>query len=81
MTSQAWIQLIAFLAILAVLAWPMGIWLAAVAGDTTGFMLGRKLGRDFLLQHGPCSSSEPVIRRVPSPFRARGRRSRSASRR
>ena len=31
MTSQAWIQLIAFLVILAALAWPMGIWLAAVA--------------------------------------------------
>jgi K+-transporting ATPase ATPase A chain len=31
MTSQAWIQLVAFLVILAALAWPMGIWLAAVA--------------------------------------------------
>ena len=31
MSSQAWIQLIAFLVVLAVLAWPMGIWLAAVA--------------------------------------------------
>jgi len=31
MSSQAWIQLIAFLLVLAALAWPMGIWLAAVA--------------------------------------------------
>jgi potassium-transporting ATPase potassium-binding subunit len=31
MTSQAWIQLVAFLLALAVLAWPMGRWLAAVA--------------------------------------------------
>ena len=29
------------------------VWLAAVAGDTTGFLLGRKLGRGFLLHHGP----------------------------
>jgi K+-transporting ATPase ATPase A chain len=31
MSSQAWIQLIAFLVVLAALAWPMGRWLAAVA--------------------------------------------------
>ena len=31
MTSQAWIQLVAFLLVLVALAWPMGIWLAAVA--------------------------------------------------
>ena len=31
MSSQAWIQLVTFLVVLAVLAWPMGIWLAAVA--------------------------------------------------
>ena len=31
MSSQAWIQLIAFLVVLAMLAWPMGRWLAAVA--------------------------------------------------
>ena len=28
-------------------------WAAAVAGDTTSYMLGRKLGRGFLLRHGP----------------------------
>ncbi len=31
MTSQAWIQLLAFLVLLLALAWPLGIWLAAVA--------------------------------------------------
>ena len=31
MSSQAWIQLVVFLVVLAVLAWPMGRWLAAVA--------------------------------------------------
>jgi potassium-transporting ATPase potassium-binding subunit len=31
MSSQAWIQLVTFLVVLAVLAWPMGTWLAAVA--------------------------------------------------
>lgn len=29
------------------------VWLAAVLGDTTGFFLGRRLGRNFLLRHGP----------------------------
>ena len=31
MSSQAWIQLVVFLLVLAVLAWPMGRWLAAAA--------------------------------------------------
>jgi K+-transporting ATPase ATPase A chain len=31
MSSQAWIQLVSFLVVLAVLAWPMGRWLATVA--------------------------------------------------
>jgi undecaprenyl-diphosphatase len=29
------------------------VWVAAVAGDTVSFFLGRRLGRDFLLTHGP----------------------------
>lgn len=29
------------------------VWAAAVAGDTVSFFLGRRLGRDFLLRHGP----------------------------
>lgn len=28
-------------------------WLCAFAGDVTGYMLGRRLGRQFLLSHGP----------------------------
>jgi len=28
-------------------------WLAAVAGDLTSFALGRRLGREFLVEHGP----------------------------
>ena len=31
MTSQAWIQLLVLLALLFVLAWPLGRWLTAVA--------------------------------------------------
>jgi membrane protein DedA with SNARE-associated domain/membrane-associated phospholipid phosphatase len=29
------------------------VWTCAVAGDLTSFMLGRKLGRQFLVKHGP----------------------------
>ena len=29
------------------------VWFAAVAGDTASFLLGRRLGREFLLKHGP----------------------------
>jgi membrane protein DedA with SNARE-associated domain/membrane-associated phospholipid phosphatase len=28
-------------------------WFSAWAGDTTSFFIGRRLGRDFVLQHGP----------------------------
>ncbi len=28
-------------------------WFCAVAGDSTSFFIGRRLGRDFLLRHGP----------------------------
>lgn len=28
-------------------------WFAAWAGDTTSFFIGRRLGRDFVIQHGP----------------------------
>jgi undecaprenyl-diphosphatase len=28
------------------------VWTAAVAGDLTSFLLGRRLGRDFMLRHG-----------------------------
>jgi membrane protein DedA with SNARE-associated domain/membrane-associated phospholipid phosphatase len=29
------------------------VWISAVLGDTTSFFIGRRLGRDFLLRHGP----------------------------
>ena len=29
------------------------VWAAAVAGDVTSFYLGRRLGREFLVKHGP----------------------------
>lgn len=29
------------------------VWACAVAGDVTSFVLGRRLGRDFMLRHGP----------------------------
>jgi undecaprenyl-diphosphatase len=29
------------------------VWLCAVSGDLTSFLLGRRLGRDFLVRHGP----------------------------
>jgi undecaprenyl-diphosphatase len=29
------------------------VWVAAMAGDSVSFMLGRRLGREFLLRHGP----------------------------
>lgn len=29
------------------------VWVAAVAGDSAGYWLGRRLGRGFLLRHGP----------------------------
>src|SRR5919109_4690645 len=29
------------------------VWFGALAGDSVSFVLGRRLGRDFLLRHGP----------------------------
>jgi undecaprenyl-diphosphatase len=29
------------------------VWICAILGDTTSFFIGRRLGRDFLLRHGP----------------------------
>ena len=49
------------------------VWLAAVAGDTTGFLLGRKLGSDFLLHHGPRFHVTPdVVARVEGIFDRHG---------
>jgi len=49
------------------------VWLAAIAGDTTGFVLGRKLGRGFLFQHGPRFHITPaLIARVEGIFDRHG---------
>jgi membrane protein DedA with SNARE-associated domain len=49
------------------------VWLAAAAGDTTGFLLGRKLGRGFLLQHGPRFHITPeIVARVEGIFDRHG---------
>jgi undecaprenyl-diphosphatase len=49
------------------------VWLAAVAGDTTGFVLGRKLGRGFLQQHGPRFRITPeIVARVEGIFDRHG---------
>jgi membrane protein DedA with SNARE-associated domain len=49
------------------------VWLAAVAGDTTGFLLGRKLGRDFLFKHGPRFHVTPqIVARVEGIFDRHG---------
>src|SRR4029078_60251 len=34
-------------------------WLAAAAGDFASFLLGRRLGRRFLLARGPCARRAP----------------------
>jgi membrane protein DedA with SNARE-associated domain len=44
-------------------------WLCAFAGDLTGYLLGRRLGRRFLLAHGPrVHITEPRLRRVEAFF-------------
>ena len=49
------------------------VWVAAVGGDTTGYLLGRKLGRGFLMRHGPRFRITPnVIGRVETIFKAHG---------
>ncbi len=71
------------------------VWLAAVAGDTTGFLLGRRLGRAFLLRHGPRFHITPDDRRAgrgdlrpprrqgdhPRPLHRRGPRDHAVPRR
>lgn len=49
------------------------VWLAAIAGDSTGFLLGRKLGRGFLFEHGPRFHITPgIIGRVEGIFDRHG---------
>ncbi|HMI70110.1 MAG TPA: DedA family protein, partial [Solirubrobacteraceae bacterium] len=48
-------------------------WAAAVAGDLTSFYLGRRLGRAFLVKHGPkVQITEPRLRQVEAFFDKHG---------
>ncbi|MBS1678351.1 MAG: bifunctional DedA family/phosphatase PAP2 family protein [Actinobacteria bacterium] len=48
-------------------------WTAACAGDVTSFFLGRRLGRDFLLRHGPrFGFSHDRLRQVEDFFSRHG---------
>jgi membrane protein DedA with SNARE-associated domain/membrane-associated phospholipid phosphatase len=48
-------------------------WLAAFLGDTTGFTLGHRVGRGFLLRHGPrIGLSNESFRRVEGYFSEHG---------
>jgi membrane protein DedA with SNARE-associated domain/membrane-associated phospholipid phosphatase len=49
------------------------VWAAAVAGDLTSFYLGRRLGRTFLVKHGPkVQITEPRLRHVEGFFDKHG---------
>lgn len=49
------------------------VWLAAAAGDTTGYLLGRRLGIGFLVRHGPRFHITPaMIARVEAIFAMHG---------
>jgi membrane-associated protein len=45
------------------------VWLAAAAGDLTSFILGRRLGRRFIVARGPCIGVTPArLERVEGFF-------------
>ena len=49
------------------------VWASIVVGDSIGFFLGRKLGRSFVLKHGPrVRLTEERIRRVEDYFARHG---------
>ena len=49
------------------------VWTCAVAGDVTSYFLGRRLGREFLVQHGPrLKITEDRLRYVEDFFDRRG---------
>jgi membrane protein DedA with SNARE-associated domain len=49
------------------------VWLAAAAGDFASFMLGRRLGRRFLVGHGPrIGVTAPRLERVDGFFARHG---------
>jgi membrane protein DedA with SNARE-associated domain len=49
------------------------VWICAVAGDTTSFLLGRRLGRSFMERHGPrIGINEDRLRQVERFFDKHG---------
>jgi membrane protein DedA with SNARE-associated domain/membrane-associated phospholipid phosphatase len=49
------------------------VWTCAVLGDTTSFFIGRRLGRDFLLRHGPkVGITRPRLEQVEGYFQRHG---------
>jgi membrane protein DedA with SNARE-associated domain/membrane-associated phospholipid phosphatase len=49
------------------------VWTAAILGDTTSFFIGRRLGRDFILRHGPrVKIDEARLEQVESYFERHG---------
>jgi undecaprenyl-diphosphatase len=49
------------------------VWTAAILGDTTSFFIGRKLGRGFILRHGPkVKIDEARLEQVESYFERHG---------
>lgn len=49
------------------------VWLCCVLGDTTSFFIGRRLGRDFLVKHGPrLKIDEKRLTQVESYFQRHG---------
>jgi len=49
------------------------VWAAAILGDTTSFFIGRRLGRDFILRHGPkVKIDEGRLKQVESYFDRHG---------
>ena len=49
------------------------VWLCCIAGDTVSFWLGRRLGRNFMLRHGPkVKITEARLEQVEGFFARRG---------
>jgi membrane protein DedA with SNARE-associated domain len=49
------------------------VWACAFLGDTTSFFIGRRLGRDFIVRHGPrVKITEPRLRQVEGFFDRHG---------
>jgi undecaprenyl-diphosphatase len=49
------------------------VWLCCIAGDTVSFWLGRRLGRNFMLKHGPkVKITEERLEKVEAFFARRG---------